>query len=115
MHPGYKTTPRGVINDLAIVTIKNEFEFESTIQPICLPLLKSSIPRIGSSIIASGWGLTNYTHTKSPPALLRTNLQVYSFDIRVAYEEYYLMHQRIQSCAFIIPHLVHAMVIQGVH
>nr|XP_040575981.1 trypsin beta-like [Lepeophtheirus salmonis] len=77
---GYKTTPRGVINDLAIVTIKNEFEFESTIQPICLPLLKSSIPRIGSSIIASGWGLTNYTHTKSPPNLLRTNLQVYSFD-----------------------------------
>ncbi|XP_040582506.2 trypsin epsilon [Lepeophtheirus salmonis] len=78
-HPRFQTTENGLINDLAIITMKEEFKFSTNIQAICLPLFNSSIPNIGSTMVASGWGKTSFTGTRSPH-LLRGDLQVYSFD-----------------------------------
>ncbi|CAB4068030.1 unnamed protein product [Lepeophtheirus salmonis] len=78
-HPRFQTTENGLINDLAIITMKEEFKFSTNIQAICLPLFNSSIPNIGSTIVASGWGKTSSTGTTCPSHLLRGDLQVYSF------------------------------------
>uniref|UniRef100_A0A0K2TV18 Serine protease 27like [Latimeria chalumnae] n=2 Tax=Lepeophtheirus salmonis TaxID=72036 RepID=A0A0K2TV18_LEPSM len=46
-HPDYAINKIGLINDLALLKMSKDFEFSSTIQPICLPFLKPSIPNIG--------------------------------------------------------------------
>nr|XP_040570594.1 trypsin epsilon-like [Lepeophtheirus salmonis] len=60
--------------------MKEEFEFSSNMQAICLPLLNSSMPNIGSTIVASGWGLTSSKGTSFTPNLMRADLQVYNYD-----------------------------------
>ncbi|XP_040582872.1 trypsin epsilon [Lepeophtheirus salmonis] len=80
VHPAFKRTKVGVVNDIAIVTMMEDFEFSSTVQVICLPLFNSSIPNIGSTVVASGWGVTSSKCTSFTPNLMRTDLQVYSFD-----------------------------------
>ncbi|XP_040582874.1 trypsin epsilon [Lepeophtheirus salmonis] len=80
VHPAFARVYRGIINDIAIVTMKEEFEFSSTVQVICLPLFNSSIPNIGSTVVASGWGITSSNGTSCTPNLMRTDLEVYSFN-----------------------------------
>nr|XP_040577627.1 CLIP domain-containing serine protease 14D-like [Lepeophtheirus salmonis] len=80
VHERFRRTTAGVVNDIAVITMKTEFEFGSNIQPICLPFMKSSVPDSGSTVIASGWGNTKPKTPSCSPNLLRADLQIFDFE-----------------------------------
>ena len=62
-HPEYKTTATGVINDIALLKLKQSLKFNPAVKPVCLPTSK-----IDESILSNtntgqiqvvGWGKTS--------------------------------------------------------
>ena len=79
----------GVENDIALITLENEVQFNEEIQPACLPspaspsLSSSSstnlFPDIDSKGYIAGWGLTKDEDYDSAPYVLQ-NVQVVVYD-----------------------------------
>ncbi|XP_071747256.1 trypsin-7-like isoform X1 [Lepeophtheirus salmonis] len=80
VHDKFRRLQYNLIHDIAVITMQTEFEFGSTVQPICLPFMKPSAPDAGSLVVASGWGHTKPKDSACSSNLLRADLQVYSFD-----------------------------------
>jgi hypothetical protein len=68
-----------VVNDIAIITLENNVEFNEHIQPACLPSSDPTIPAVDSKVVLAGWGLTKDKDDSSSPNLLQ-NVVVSIYD-----------------------------------
>ncbi|XP_054160889.1 serine proteinase stubble-like [Oppia nitens] len=67
IHPGYNHMT--LENDLALIELDEDVEYEPHIQPICLPDSKSDDDFIGSDAYVSGWGILSYQQRTLPEVL----------------------------------------------
>ena len=64
-HPDYN--PDQIANDVALVELPVEIEYNEDIQPACLPLKESISEDItGAKMVAAGWGKVNDSSSISP-------------------------------------------------
>uniref|UniRef100_A0A4X2M1E4 chymotrypsin n=1 Tax=Vombatus ursinus TaxID=29139 RepID=A0A4X2M1E4_VOMUR len=55
-----------ISNDIALMKLATPVQFSDTVSPVCLPSSADDFPA-GSTCATTGWGLTKYTTTPSPP------------------------------------------------
>lgn len=79
MHPSYNTTSN--YHDIALVQLSEKVEISLTTRPACL-CIKDPIPT--TTVIATGWGLTEFGGSPSKE-LLKVDLEVYDQDVCVQY------------------------------
>ncbi|XP_043234649.1 venom protease-like [Amphibalanus amphitrite] len=66
-HPEFKRSyrpPKGLINDVALIKLKEDIQYSDIVRPICLPTHRMADQMTGKAVIA-GWGLTEFAGVAS--------------------------------------------------
>jgi len=67
-HPKYDS--RKLVNDIAVMKLKNPVNFTDHISPICLPAVQGEdLPAAGTNIFITGWGNTKAPSSNDSPTL----------------------------------------------
>ncbi|KAL0111200.1 hypothetical protein PUN28_012836 [Cardiocondyla obscurior] len=76
-HPDYKKPSE--YHDIAILRLEKEAEYNAFVRPACLPV---DLPDINENenVVATGWGLVDWSHEKGSDSLLKVTISVVSHE-----------------------------------